>query len=188
MNRTVTSGEELLGAAREIAHSEGLGGVNIRKVASRCGDSVGSIYNYFPTKADLLLAVIEDFWHGAFHGVDWAVQPGEPFEQFFGRVYRQFYSYLSAFESSWLREISALSPQERKQGKAMEGACFRHIQRGLLGVLQADGTISPQVWGEGFTQEDFIAFVFTQMLALLKNGQEDCAFFQEVLRRLLRKG
>ena len=69
MNTVVTSREQILDAAKEIAALEGATQISIRGVAKACGVSVGSIYNYFPTKSELVIAVIEDFWRGAFSGM-----------------------------------------------------------------------------------------------------------------------
>ena len=55
MNTVVTSREQILGAAKEIAALEGVAQISIRGVAKACGVSVGSIYNYFPTKSELVI-------------------------------------------------------------------------------------------------------------------------------------
>ena len=51
MNTVVTSKEEILKASRELVRQQGWPAVNIRSVAAACGVSVGSIYNYFDSKA-----------------------------------------------------------------------------------------------------------------------------------------
>ena len=68
MNKTATSRQALLEAAREIARRDGLGHISIRRTAAMCSVSIGTVYNYYPAKADLVLAVIEDFWKRVFHG------------------------------------------------------------------------------------------------------------------------
>ena len=60
MNKTATSRQALLEAAREIARRDGLEHISIRRTAAMCGVSVGTVYNYYPAKSDLILAVIED--------------------------------------------------------------------------------------------------------------------------------
>ena len=47
MNTVVTSKEEILKTSRELIQQAGWSAVNIRSVATACGVSVGSIYNYF---------------------------------------------------------------------------------------------------------------------------------------------
>ena len=62
MNTVVTSKEEILAASRELIRSRGWSAVSIRSVAGACGVSVGSIYNYFDSKADLVSAAVESVW------------------------------------------------------------------------------------------------------------------------------
>ncbi len=57
MNKNVTSRQELIDAAMEISRTEGVHKVNIRNIAKKCSISVGVLYNYFPTKTDLIFAV-----------------------------------------------------------------------------------------------------------------------------------
>ena len=42
-------------------------GISIRSVAAACGVSVGSIYNYFQSKTDLVAATVESIWADIFH-------------------------------------------------------------------------------------------------------------------------
>ena len=67
MNTVVTSKEEILAASRELIRSRGWSAVSIRSVAGACGVSVGSIYNYFASKADLVSATVESVWCDIFH-------------------------------------------------------------------------------------------------------------------------
>lgn len=59
MNTVVTSREDILKASRELIQRQGWQGLSIRAVAAACGVSVGSIYNYFDSKADLVGAAVE---------------------------------------------------------------------------------------------------------------------------------
>ena len=45
MNKTATSRQALLEAAREIARRDGLGHISNRRTAAKCGVSVGTVYN-----------------------------------------------------------------------------------------------------------------------------------------------
>ena len=67
MNTVVTSKEELLKASRELIRQQGWQAVSIRSVAAACGVSVGSIYNYFDSKAALIGATVESIWYEIFH-------------------------------------------------------------------------------------------------------------------------
>ena len=62
MNTVVTSRQALLAASRTVARRQGLGGLSIRAVAAEARVSVGSVYNYFSGKTELLAATVEEIW------------------------------------------------------------------------------------------------------------------------------
>ena len=66
MNTVITSKEAILDISRQLVREKGLGAVNIRTIAAACGVSVGSIYNYFCSKSDLVMATIESIWQDIF--------------------------------------------------------------------------------------------------------------------------
>src|SRR3954452_20074313 len=51
----------LLAAAREVFSESGFAEANIADVVARAGASVGSLYHHFGGKADLYLALFEDY-------------------------------------------------------------------------------------------------------------------------------
>lgn len=59
LNTVVTSKEEVLEASRELVRSQGWSSISVRSVAAACDVSVGSIYNYFDSKTDLVAATVE---------------------------------------------------------------------------------------------------------------------------------
>lgn len=67
MNTVVTSKEKILKTSRELIQQQGWSAVSIRSVAAACGVSVGSIYNYFDSKATLVGATVESVWCEIFH-------------------------------------------------------------------------------------------------------------------------
>lgn len=66
MNHLATSKEDILAASRELIKENGWTAVSIRAVASRCSVSVGTIYNYYESKSDLLGDTIESIWREIF--------------------------------------------------------------------------------------------------------------------------
>ena len=72
MNTAVTSKEEILKTSRELIQQQGWSSVSIRSVAAACGVSVGSIYNYFDSKAALMSETVGSVWPEIFHRQDYA--------------------------------------------------------------------------------------------------------------------
>lgn len=183
MNKSVTSRERLLSAAKELAQRQGLAAVNIRAVASACGVAVGSIYNYFPTKADLTAALIEDFWRSAVDMEACVCAPGESFPAYVGRLYQMLARNLADFQSDWLTQITALGSEERDKGRELEAKCFNHIKRGLRFALDQNKAGGPLLLDEA-DREEFTKLVFSTLMSLLRRGADSCAYFQRVLEAL----
>ena len=59
--RAATTREGLLAAAREVFSASGFAEASIADVVSRAGASVGSLYHHFGGKADLYLALFEEY-------------------------------------------------------------------------------------------------------------------------------
>lgn len=55
----------ILDKARGLFLQEGYQGLTIRKVAAECGVAVGTVYNYYPSKERLIVAVMLEDWHAA---------------------------------------------------------------------------------------------------------------------------
>ena len=78
-----------------------------------------------------------------------------------------------------------LTGEEKRKGKNIEEIYFKHIKEGFLRGLEVDDKVKEGIFDENFTKEKFLSFVFSQMMWMLKNGQENSSFFQEVLKRIL---
>lgn len=50
--------KDILNASRMLLQKQGWAALNIRTVAKECNISVGSVYNYFQNKSDLIASII----------------------------------------------------------------------------------------------------------------------------------
>jgi AcrR family transcriptional regulator len=78
----------ILDAALGLVGERGAAGTSMRQLASACGLNVATIYHYFPSKADLLRALIEERRYGERMAaedppVDFALGTAERFTTFF---------------------------------------------------------------------------------------------------------
>src|ERR1700689_968582 len=67
----------ILEASARILESEGLRGFNTNAVAAKAGVSVGSLYQYFPNKDAILLALIHSFEDGTKDAILQAMRSGK---------------------------------------------------------------------------------------------------------------
>ena len=66
MKPVITSQKAILDTCRSLVMTQGLSAINMRSVAKACGVAVGSLYNYFSSKDDLLQATVRSVWTDIF--------------------------------------------------------------------------------------------------------------------------
>lgn len=186
MNKVVTSKEELLNTAKQIVFQDGIDQLSIRTLAKKLNISVGAVYNYFPSKSDLLLAIVESFWKGIFHKDICTLSETLPFADFYEIVYQRLAEHMEDFFSVLLGQLDILRSTDKERGKQMEERYQQHIRTGFLYALNQDHNIAEQVWNETFTKETFINFLFEHMMNELSHRRNDCSLTKELIRRLLQ--
>lgn len=63
MNSKNISQSKLLKVSKRVLKRDGFKKLSIRNIAKEAEVSVGSIYKYFPTKTDILIAIASDSWN-----------------------------------------------------------------------------------------------------------------------------
>lgn len=172
MNRRVTSQDKILETATEIALREGIDQLSIRKVAKACGIAVGSVYNYCNDKNALNHAVTERFWDSIFENQEQLYAPGMDFTQFLERYYQFLFGRLSVYDNSWLREMNVNVPGR---------TAVPMMQK----VLANDRRVNHSIWNMELNEDAFCEYVFVNMMALLRAGENNCRFFIFLLEHLL---
>lgn len=186
MNHTVTSKEKLLAAAKEIVFQEGADRLSIRCLSQKCGISIGSVYNYFPSKADLLFAVVEDFWKNVFHPEMCQMPETLSFPDFLEVTYYRLSDTLEQFRMVFLSQLDLMCRHDKLNGKQIEEKYLQHMYYGSLAILKQDAKIPKEIWTDSFTPEKFMEFIFANIMVMLKAEEKDCSFFKEVVCRLLQ--
>ena len=165
VNAVVTSREQILGTCRDLIRRQGWPAVQIRAVAAACGVSVGSIYNYFGSKAELVAAAVESVWQDIFRRPE-RMQTEDLLAclawlygrmEYGGRTYPGFFS---------LHAASFLG-KDRADGKRRMERAWGQLQTELATVLRRDPRIRPDAFDQTFTPEQFAGTLFSLMLSAL---------------------
>ena len=177
--------EIILSEAKDIAMKEGISNINIRAVAKNSGIAIGTVYNYFPSKGDLLVAIIEDFWEGAFANVDWQDLSYNNFYDNLGKIYSTLYHYLLKFKDNWLEQLALLKTQEKILGKQRENEYFEKIYSKIKILMDMDNELRQYPWSEAISKEKTAEFIFEIMLIMLRKEVEVISFFIAILKKIM---
>lgn len=184
MPRQFIEKEAIVDVAYAIAQADGLKAVNIRSVATACGVAVGSIYNYFPTKDDLVAAVVERFFGDAFFENFCHPSADEDFLAYCERLFASMQETLSRFRGDWLAQIQSMGTGARDAAKKLEADRLVHVRQGLEHVLIADKNVRPDALSDGLDAPALCSFVLQSMLGALRSG-DDCAVLFQLIQRSL---
>lgn len=184
-NKPVINKQQILDVAFDIASTSGLSGLSIRDVARACDVAVGTVYNYFPTKSDLVNDVVGRFWNEALAGHMPKATAGCNFVDFCQELAGELSQALGRFRDDWLAEVSALNAHDLAAARAREEACFVHIRAGLAVALEQDpGIIRARLEGP-FAPQPLCTFVWDSLLSSIKHGDSSCQTLFALLRHTL---
>lgn len=152
--------ETLIETATEIARKEGLSGLKLRDLAKQCHIALGTLYNYYPTKDDLILDVVQQFWQNWFHHhrfpegdvlvkLDW--------------LYSMMKRSVDEFSSEFLHASSGLSAAALQEAHLREQAAQHHLTQQLAIALSE---LFPNESEEYIAQR--AAFLFHSLLGCLE--------------------
>lgn len=188
MSSRATARKAIVEAAYARAQEEGVGSLSVRGIAADCGVSIGTIYNHFPDKAALVTEVISMFWErialpspGA---TCFSYSPGENLIGYCRRVAQTLGSALQRFREKWLVDLSSLDGRTLQSSHEAEKRCFAHVERGIAMAAHNDASIASSA-RDSLEANMLSHFIWTNMLASLKEGDQDCKVLFEILDRAL---
>lgn len=185
MNTVIISTETLLSASKKIAAEKGIKAINIRSVAEEANVSIGSVYNYFKNKEQLISETIAAIWCDVFHTAGgcrhldsfhdcliWLIS-------MIDQCCREYPDILTAHPHSF-HEKEGL-----EKGKMMMEKYLTHIHEHLKQVLENDKKIRKDLFDEDFTMEAFIDFTFSNITLSAKSHHKNYTTLIKLIDKLL---
>lgn len=185
MHPVITSREAILESSRRLIREQGWQAVSIRSVATACGVSVGSIYNYFDNKSELIAATVESVWCEIFH---FPSQPSGDMPDF-AHCIAQLYDHMArgaqTYPGFFALHAMSFCTKDTDKGRQLMHKAWKHIQDNLHAVLLQDTAVRPDAFDAQFTRERFIQLIFSLILAAVLQQNYDCTAVLEVINRTL---
>lgn len=184
MNTVVTSKEDILEASRKLIQRQGWSAVNIRSVAASCGVSVGSIYNYFDSKAALVCATVESVWCEIFHRPEDRAAFQDT-QACIAWMYERMEYGCKQYPGFFTLHSLGFMQEDKSDGKRRMQQTWQHILDGLCSVLKQDARIRTDAFSGQLTAERFADVLFSLMLSALLREDYDSTAVLEIVRRTL---
>lgn len=157
----------------------------MRTVAKECDIALGTIYNYFPTKMDLIIAIVESFWAECFRTLRSSYDKNLDFFGQLEALYFYILEYLNQFKSNWLSDLSSLSSINKTKGKQKEEEYMSHFIGLFERLFKEHKHEFDETLFVTFDEDELIHFIFSNFISMLKKGDRNYKFFNAMLKRIL---
>lgn len=188
MNPPNTSKEEILRACRKIVSEQGLTALNMRTLAKECGIALGTLYNYYSDKDELVIEAIESVWLDIFGNYE--PEGGIGFTEYVSGIYGRIHAGLMDYPDFFAAHSIAVAGSSKGRARGAMERCFGQIRGELRKALDSDRSVDRSIFTETFTEDDLAEHILDSITILIIKGKPDCAALTEMLDRLLyrRKG
>ncbi len=170
----------LLDCARRIECAEGADALSIRKLAAEANIAIGTVYNYFESKQEVLLAMTEEYWNDALREMQGSITA----ERFSEQI-RQIYAFLAEKLNDCAKVLMMSLREDAESGRARMTSMQGTVVRSLVRRLENDSSIRKNLWSDSFSKEAFASFVLDNLFVALRQPREEVDFLVEIIERIL---
>lgn len=172
--------QTLLQCAGKIECEEGVDAINMRRLASEANVAVGTVYNYFESKQEVLLALTEAYWEDALKQMRQSVTA----ERFSEQI-AQIVSFLREKMNDCAQILMQSLRSDPESGKIRMAEMQNVLLCALIERLDKDSSIREDVWNEQFTKEAFAEFTLANLTQLMQQRGADEKILLEIIKRVL---
>lgn len=184
MNTGITSKEAILEVSRGIVASKGLSAVTMRSVADESHIALGTLYNYYANKDDLLLATVESIWADIFH-MNYGDLTEMSFLKYVEYIFDCVQKSMDKYPGFFTAHSMSIAGSGREKARNVRQHCFSHMKERLLDVLMLDGKVSEDVFSTSLERSEFVDFVFDNIILLLVQNKTNCDMLKEIIQRVI---
>lgn len=168
-----------------LASKEGLSSINMRKVASEGGVALGTIYNYFPAKADLTSAITDAFWNECFKEFHHAFDLELDFYKQLEILYFYMHDYLAPLRETWLSDLSTFPDFESINRQNLQ--YMVHFIQILEEIIDANKEeFNPSIYSI-LGSKRLMHFILSNFMLMLHRNEQDYRYFNLILKRILHQ-
>lgn len=186
MSRVIENPRELILKKAEILlFNEGYSKVSIRRVAKDCEIAVGTIYNYFPGKKELIIELMVNFWIDFFSKIEIEIKSNNDFYFKLKYIMDELSYILKRFKEVWLRNELYSTPDYVKSGMQKH---YLHIEKLILIIeemLKSELNIRNRKIDSGFTTHSIAEFIVMNFISMIQMPCMDYYFFEKILKKLI---
>jgi len=174
--------QRIIESAKQLLIENKDGDFTIRDVARRCGIALGTVYNYYDSKAELIVIIVAQMWDACFD--EMRKITSTDFYECIRQVYDILKSYVESFSKNFMYRLASLSSVDKQLSQSYNNRYFT-ICKGLLTTMieQHAERFDKQLLVL-MSMDGLAGFILTHLLNIAMKGA-DYDQFDYVLHKLL---
>ena len=172
----------ILETANKILVAEGPSSLTMRNIAKGSNIALGTIYNYYSTKDDVILAMVNNFWDDTVETLKNSITCNDSFTDELKSIYRILLDKVSQFRIDWLGTLREISTAKKAEGLEYE----RKIQNHLCEIINTQMNCYYPELPEKLDRADLSEFICDNIFLSLGSGKQDINFLCNIIDTVLK--
>lgn len=181
MSRIIDNPRQLiLNRAKEILYNEGYAKLTMRNVSKSCNIALGTIYNYYPTKKDLIIEMMTEYWSEYINRAQDIVNYDYAFYDKLRLIFNDLGSFIKTFKEIWLKPELYDNPDYISDGTEKEYVFIEKLVNLVEAILVKSDKVKRSL--DSYQTAKFIVMNF---ITIIQMPVFEYSSFETVLRELL---
>lgn len=187
MSRIIENPHQLiLDTARKILFDKGYSELSMRNVAKECGIAIGTIYNYFPTKRDLVVDMMAVYWREYFIVLEKLIKDDSSFFPKLQNIFIELEACIKTFKEVWLKPELYHTPDYVEKGLVKEDIYMNRLIRKLEDFLVNESLKADSVIKLKFDSYETAKFILLNFITIIQMPSFSYQSFELFLKELLQ--
>ncbi|SFD24215.1 TetR/AcrR family transcriptional regulator [Clostridium uliginosum] len=136
MSRIIENPKQLiLTRAKEILYNEGYEKFSMRTLSKKCDIALGTIYNYYPTKKELIIEMMTDYWKEHFYVLEDIVNSDDTLYIKLNEIFNKLSIFIKTFKEIWLKPEFYENPDYIKNSLEKENIYMEKLVNMIENIL-----------------------------------------------------
>lgn len=181
MSRIIQNPKELiLNTAKEMYYNDGYKKLSMRNIAKACDIGLGTIYNYYPTKKELVIEMMTGYWSEYMFKTQVIVNSDYVFYDKLKKIFDSLSIFIKIFKEIWLKPELYDNPNYVKDGVEKEDIYIEKLVLLLEDILIKENKVKGNIGSYETAKFIILNFITIVQMPVFKYSD-----FEIILKKLL---
>jgi len=175
--------ELIMSNAKEIILKEGYSKLSMRALSKACDIAIGTIYNYYPNKKDLIVGMMIEYWEQFFININQVNSQEITFLKKLNNVFTEMKKFIKNFRQVWLKPELYSNPDYIEGGLEKQNIFIERLVR-YVETLVVSELNKAQVKSQ-LSSYEISKFIVMNFISIIQMPYYEYKTFEKILLEIL---